>query len=120
MERHAGAIVEKVIRSSGISIAELARRVRVDRRSLYNWFEQKDLKIDAIARIGYVLGYDFGAEFPELQSLQKIVDNNKSRDAITNDLSEDSEYWKSKYIALLENYNELLTKQEVFSEESAA
>ena len=120
MEIHAGATVEKVVRNSGISIAELARRVRVDRRSLYNWFQQKDLKIDAIARIGYVLGYDFSAEFPELQSLQQILNNNKSGYSITSDLSEDSEYWKSKYIALMEKYNSLLTKQEVFSEESAA
>lgn len=120
MEIHAGSVVEKVVRSSGISIAELARRVKVDRRSLYNWFEQKDLKLEAIARIGYVLGYDFSMEFPELKSVQKMLEVNRLEDSNDGGYFDDTEYWKQKYVTLLEKYNELLSKRMLLAEESAA
>ena len=120
MEIHAGAVVEKIVRSSGISIAELARRVQVDRRSLYNWFEQKNLRLEAIAKIGYVLGYDFSTEFPDLKHLQKIQALDQDEANNTNDRFDDTAYWKSKYVTLLEKYNELLSKQMVLAEESAA
>jgi lambda repressor-like predicted transcriptional regulator len=120
MDTHAGAILEKVVRNSGISIAELARRVRVDRRSLYNWFEQKKLKYEVVAKVGYVLGYDFSKEFPEFRFQAPLMEKNNISFGIKDETSEESEYWKSKYISLLEKYSELLSRQEVLSEESAA
>ncbi len=112
MELHTGAIVERVVRRSGVSITELARRTSVNRRSVYNWFNQKRLKLDVICKIGNVLGHDFSLEFPNYfpksdsgsgkKSLSIAIDDNNASESVY--------YWMNKYIALLEKYNELLVK----------
>lgn len=111
MNAHHGQIIEKVIRRNGYSISELARLTKVNRRSVYNWFNQRNLKSDIIYRIGSVLNYDFSNEFPDLfinaHSGEPIPVIKANFDAIDgrNDL-----YWKDKYIQLLEKYNDLLIK----------
>jgi len=52
MDKHYGQIVELIIRKKGYSISELARLSYVNRRSVYNWFNQKYLKPEIIYRIG--------------------------------------------------------------------
>lgn len=121
MRYHAGAIVEKAVRRSGISIAELARRINVNRRSLYNWFDQEILGVETICKIGYVISYDFSTDFPDLQLAEKYQQlRAMSGQAETANTQEAINYWKNKYIHILEKYNELLSKQGVFSEEHAA
>ena len=111
MELHTGAIVERVVRRSGVSITELARRTHVNRRSVYNWFNQKRLKLDIICKIGCVLGHDFSIEFPnffpkdEFTQMKRLME---TREEAEN--SESVYFWMNKYIALLEKYNELLLK----------
>lgn len=108
MEQDAGAIVEKIVRRSGISIAELARRINVDRRSIYYWFKQESLNADIIYKVGRALDYDFSTEFPNLIK-NHTVDSHFSINGSADD-AESVQYWKHKYIALLEKYNELLVQ----------
>lgn len=121
MEYHLGANVEKVVRRSGISIAELARRVKVNRRSIYNWFDQKHLSIETVAKIGYAIGHDFSTDFPELFSQYRLAESQKqSTQAVEANITDSIAFWKTKYILLLEKYNELLVSKKEFSEENAA
>jgi len=123
MAQFTGAIVEKVVRRSGISIAELARRVDINRRSIYNWFEQESLSIDIICKIGNALDYDFSADFPELFANHNLS-SISNRNAQQREAEVTLNYWKNKYISLLEKYNELLQvekiKKNAVSKESAA
>ena len=104
-----GEIVELVIRRNNLSISELSRRLHVSRRSVYNWFDQTDLSLDVICKIGEVLDYDFSLEFPDLFNRRKL----KSID-MTHELQEETQqnsvnYWRNKYISLLEKHNEILS-----------
>ena len=110
MEQDAGTIVEKIVRRSGISIAELARRIHVDRRSIYYWFKQDNLNPDIIYRIGKALNYDFSTEIPSLaDSLKPSPAPVESKHIVSDDNNNNNiVYWKNKYIDLLEKYNELL------------
>ena len=112
MESNAGQIVERVVRRNKVSISELARRLHVNRRSVYNWFDQKTLKIDIICKIGHVLNHDFSVDFPEafgergfglMENLIESVNDSEHRHPSS------VHYWMVKYIALLEKYNELLS-----------
>ena len=109
---NAGQIVERVVRRNKVSISELARRMRVNRRSVYNWFDQKTLKIDIICRIGHVLNYDFSADFPEAFGERGIVLEKVSDEMDDNGHKHPNSvhYWMVKYIALLEKYNSLLSQ----------
>ncbi|QNL52490.1 helix-turn-helix transcriptional regulator [Olivibacter sp. SDN3] len=113
MNKHYGEIVEKVVRRNGYSISELARLANVNRRSIYNWFGQQKLKPEIIYKVGCALKYDFSSEFPELfssEDFQKAFINSKPvpTDGLINEI-ERINYWKDKYVDLLEEYNQLLS-----------
>ncbi|QNL51697.1 hypothetical protein H8S90_09045 [Olivibacter sp. SDN3] len=114
MDKHYGEIIEKVMRRNGYSISEAARTMKVNRRSVYNWFDQPKLKDNLIFKIGCALRYDFSKEFPELfttEDFQKAFSNTQVKRTNVVDELEKTNYWKDKYISLLEKYNAMLTYQ---------
>jgi plasmid maintenance system antidote protein VapI len=118
MEKHAGEIVEMAIRRSDISIAEVARRLSVTRRSVYYWFNKKVLCISVIYKIGQVINIDFSNDF-HMPSGNANTSYQLSADA-DNPVSSDAIFWKNKYIKVLEQYTELLQQQTVMKEDKAA
>ncbi|WP_295719169.1 hypothetical protein [Mucilaginibacter sp.] len=115
MELHHGQIIEKVIRREGYSISEVARFTKVNRRSVYYWFNQQFLKAEIIYKIGMCLKHDFSVEFPHLfksDDFKKMSAEVKFVNAGSEVINEPqgSAYWKDKYLELLENYNELLIR----------
>lgn len=105
---HRGEIIEKAVRQSGMSIAEVARRLGKSRRHVYNLFEDPNISLDVILQISKIIHYDFTGEFPELK--------NKHTTQMVNDMDatyekyKDTVDWKDKYLQLLEKYNALLEK----------
>ncbi|WP_134089237.1 helix-turn-helix domain containing protein [Olivibacter sp. XZL3] len=114
MNKHYGEIIERTIRRNGYSISELARMMEVNRRSIYNWFSQAKLKADIIFKIGCVLKHDFSNEFPELfssEEFQQAFNSGKFTATPQIEEIEKINYWKDKYISLLEEYNQILADQ---------
>ncbi|RVU02454.1 XRE family transcriptional regulator [Mucilaginibacter limnophilus] len=112
MEKHHGKIIEYRIRKNGYSISDLARCTQVNRRSVYNWFTQKNLKASIIYRVGCVLRHDFSEEFPELFTHDDFKQIYQVRQPFTQRANEplfdETERWKNKYLNLLEKYNDTL------------
>lgn len=102
-----GEIVEHVIRRNNISISELSRRLHVSRRSIYNWFTQKNLSYDTIREIGEALDYDFSTDFPDKfnNGRKNPSMNGYQTDLNFDDYQNSANYWRNKYINLLEKYN---------------
>lgn len=115
MDKHQGQILEYIVRKNGYSITNLARDTNVNRRSIYNWFNQKQLKSDIIFNIGCILRHDFSKEFPELFKSDdfKIIFKSGSMDVIntTDTYKNASTIYKDKYLSLLEKYHELLLNE---------
>jgi len=112
MDKHYGEIIERTIRRNGYSISELARLMKVNRRSIYNWFNQPKFKPDIIFKIGCALKHDFSNEFPELFSTEEFQNAFSNHKLLNSELlfeeREKINYWKDKYINLLEEYNQIL------------
>jgi predicted transcriptional regulator len=106
MEIHMGQLLEKVIRKKGLNISKLAKAVGVDRRSMYNWFTEPQLKPGVLERIAEVIDHDFSADVP------KASIKNPELVAASKELRDD-EYWKDKYIDLLERYSDLLKRKPI-------
>jgi predicted transcriptional regulator len=102
---HHGQIVEKVIRRNGHSISEIARVTGVNRRSVYNWFNQRILKEDIVVRLGRAIHHDFSSMIPDLKLT--TTDFNPTVQTVNSQPDEES-IWKDRYIELLERYNALL------------
>lgn len=122
MNTHQGQIVEYIVRKNGYNISSLAKELDVNRRSMYNWFNQKELKWDVIRRIGLAIRHDFSKEFPLLFTSEDFEAIYTLRSSIPNyDKIDADNHWKSKYLNLLEKYNtELLNKTKRLDQCSAS
>lgn len=109
MITHHGHVVEKVIRRDGHSISDISRLLSVNRRSIYNWFDQPKLRPEIIYRIGCVIEHDFSIELPDVFSPNDFKFNAEVKEdviATGNDKPlKDDAYWKEKYYSLLERYD---------------
>lgn len=116
LNKHAGSVVESIIRKQGHNISKLARYMKISRCTLYNWFEQGTLPFDVLVKIGSYINYDFSADFPEIFGLNagsnKKPDLQMSQSQLIE--NEDIDHWMRKYIHLLEKYNECLLHKNDF------
>ena len=104
--QHRGEIVKKAIDESGYKKAQLARFLKIERKTLYNYFDRADLAIDTILKIGKIIHYDFSDEIKELRTIKTVVEERAEQLYP----AQNAEFWKNKYLILLEEYNTLLKK----------
>ena len=105
--QHRGEIVEKAVRQSGMSLTQLTKRLGKSRRWIYNAFENPGLSLDLIHEIGKIIHHDFSTEIIDLRTPRQHVQDGAELDY--QQMPENSiEFWKNKYLILLEKYNALL------------
>ena len=75
---------------------------------MYLMFENSNLSLDIVLQIGKIIHYDFTDEIKEFNPSQKVLEKS-SLDSKKEESN--AEYWKNKYLKLLEEYNELLKKE---------
>jgi len=115
MSKHYGQTLERIVRRNNYSISELARLAKVNRRSVYNWFNQENLRAEIILKVGCALRYDFSSEFPELFSPDDFRRAFQQKGSVLTERLEEEKkeihYWKDKYLSLLEEYNKALMRR---------
>jgi predicted transcriptional regulator len=102
--QHRGEIIEKAVRESGLSISELARRMKKSRRTIYNLFENPNVSIDEVLHIGKIIHHDFNYVYTDMSKNISTVGEPEAT------YGETTAYWKDRYIKLLEKYNALLER----------
>ena len=120
---HMGEILERIVRRDRMGISELARRLNVSGRTMYNWFETERISVEVIRRIGFVIGHDFSVEFPdEFAKKSDFADGESFIDAsgVTEQPATVVYYWMDKYIKLLEKFNSVLSHDGKFKGEGPA
>jgi predicted transcriptional regulator len=98
--QHRGEIIKKAIYNSGISITVLAYKLGKSRRWVYQMFDSCNVSLDMVIKIGNLIHHDFSIEINELKN---VIANNDLTENYQN-----ADYWKNKYLKLLEEYNDLL------------
>lgn len=108
--QHKGEIIAKAVRESGFSITRLAKGMGKSRRWAYQIFESQTVPVDYILAIGKIIHHDFSEEIQELKAYKVNIANQITSDrqlSFGSDKDE-LEYWKNKYLVILEKYNDLL------------
>lgn len=103
--QHRGEIIRKAVYSSGYTITEIAKCLGKSRKWMYLMFENSNVSLDILLEIGKIIHYDFTDEIKEFNPSQKVLEKSPL-DSKKED--NDAEYWKNKYLRLLEEYNDLL------------
>ena len=121
---HQGEILQEAIKNSGISITRIVEEMGITRPTIYRKFKEETVDYSFVTRVGEIINHDFSNDFTSLQqsSLSFVTSSVKTivtsgvTPRVTVAQNTDSDPSKqlfalqSKYIALLEAYNELLLK----------
>jgi AcrR family transcriptional regulator len=121
---HQGEIVQEAIKSSGISITRIVEELGITRPTIYRKFKDDTLDTSFVKRIGEIIGHDFAQDFtmpeqstlpfvtqaPRVSVTPSVTPRVTPAQTVDNDLSRQLITLQTKYIALLEAYNELLLK----------
>lgn len=106
--KHRGEIVKEAVYKSGFSITELAKRLGKSRRWVYLMFENNSVSLDVILQIGNIIHHNFTKEIEDFYTIKNVF----NQPFFDNDIQDVSgEYWKNKYLELLEEYNALLKEK---------
>ena len=105
--QHRGEILKEAIYKSGIPITEIAKRMGKSRRWMYLMFENSTVSLDIVLQIGKIIHHDFSYSIKELTTSLKV---NESPTAYEKE-EISADYWKNKYLKLLEEYNVMLKQR---------
>jgi len=121
---HQGQILQEAIKNSGISITRIVDELGITRPTIYRKFKEDTLDYAFVTRVGDIIGHDFSNDFTSLQQaalpfvtsiaavtpLQSVISKNTPLQQSEPDCVKQLMALQTKYISLLESYNELLLK----------
>ena len=121
---HQGEILQEAIKNSGISITRIVEELRITRPTIYRKFKEETLDYSFVKKIGEIINHDFSQNFTNEQQssvafvtlpVQSTVTNHVTQRVVSlpsveSDTTKQLLTLQTKYIALLEAYNELLLK----------
>lgn len=108
---HMGQTLELILRKNELNLTELANEVGVDRRTFYYWFKKEVLKESTINRISRVINSDVLHNSIRTNLLEPCF----SHTTEVLETKSNDDYWKDKYVHLLERYTILLKTEKPFS-----
>jgi hypothetical protein len=121
---HQGEILQEAIKNSGISITRIVDELGITRPTIYRKFKEDTIDYSFVKKVGDIINRDFSHDFTSTQQSALPFVTNAIRPVVTNtvtprvtsvqpadiDLPKQLLNLQTKYIALLEAYNELLLK----------
>ena len=121
---HQGEILQDAIKNSGISITHIVEEMGITRPTMYRKFKERELDYAFVTKVGEIISHDFSQDFTAVQQsalpfvtpAAKVSAANTVTQRVTvaqnaeSDLASQLLALQTKYIALLESYNELLLK----------
>ncbi len=108
--QHKGEILKNAVLKRVNNITALAKQVGYDRASLYRHFADDNLDDGIILKYAQALKYNFNYEFPELTQFTNVLQEpiTEYKPMTVSEALKESDYWRGKYIDLLEKHNQML------------
>ena len=121
---HQGEILQEAIKSSGISITRIVDDLGITRPTIYRKFKEEAIDYGFVKKVGDIINHNFSQDFTTVQQSSIPFVTPVTRSIVTSSVTSrvtpvqniDSDPLKqlsllqTKYISLLEAYNELLVK----------
>jgi hypothetical protein len=101
---HRGELLKKAVDTSEIRITVLVKRMGISRGTYYNHIESPDLSFELLDQYGKILNHDFRDDLLEMKKF--VVEETEpeySRPKNMKDALEQIDFWRNKYIKLLES-----------------
>lgn len=101
---HRGELLKEAVENSEVKITVLAKRMNISRGTYYNHISNRNLSFELLDQYGKILNHDFREDLPEMKALfpeEQQPEYNTPKNM--KEALEQIDYWKNKYIKLLEN-----------------
>jgi len=109
---HRGHILKDAVEATRFKKGDIAAKAGYTRSSYYKHILDAELPYHILAAYGKALKIDFTDELPEMPKyLIEEKDTLYTKGMTIEDLLKQVEYWKDKYIELLEKYNRLIEEK---------
>jgi hypothetical protein len=109
---HRGHILKDAVEATRFKKEEIAAKAGYTRSSYYKHIQDAELPYHILASYGKALKIDFTDELPEMPKyIIEEQDTVYTQGMTIGDLQKQIEYWKDKYIELLEKYNKLIEEK---------
>ena len=109
---HRGEALQAAISNSDLTIKQITTRARFSRSSYYNHIADPNLPFEVLIKYGKVIKHDFTQEIPGMEKYQFSDEITPRPQPKTFDEAiADRDYWRDKYIALLERYNNVIEQK---------
>ncbi|HEU4472865.1 MAG TPA: hypothetical protein VFR58_17345 [Flavisolibacter sp.] len=106
---HRGQLLEDVVKASGIKKEKVALKAGYQRTSYYKHIKEPELPYHILAAYGKAIKYDFTELFPEMPKyLFQEPEEAYNKELTLDEARSQIDYWKNKYIELLEQFNKLV------------
>lgn len=119
-----GEILQEAIKNSGISITKIVEELGITRPTIYRKFKDDTLDYAFVKRVGDIIGHDFSQDFTTLQQVSlpfvtpsvstphatPVTSRSVTASVPDVDCTKQLLALQTKYISLLEAYNELLLR----------
>jgi hypothetical protein len=102
---HMGKLLERAVKRSSLTTLEVAEVLKINRRTLYNLFNQIVIREDTVSLINQALLSKVVVENKVFT--EKIEASNTDNKEASDDMDTNSD-WKNKYIHLIKNYSEMI------------
>ncbi len=105
--QHRGELLKEAIKDSGVPLTRIVKKLNKSRRWLYNQFLLPDVPLDILIEIGRIIHVDFSNKVQQLKpdSKNSFLFLDGSEEGYGNN---SAQFWKDKYMALLEEYTNVL------------
>jgi hypothetical protein len=103
---HRGQVLLAAIGATRLSKEEVAKKAGYSRSSYYKHIEDPDLEFHILIAYGRAIKHDFTEEFPDMPKY--VVEDppeNYSKVPTLEEALQQRDFWKDKYLELLEKYN---------------
>lgn len=106
---HRGQLLEDAVKASRIKKEEVASRAGYQRASYYKHIKEPALPYHILTAYGKAIKHDFTEYLPDMPKyMLEEPDSQYNQPASLEDARQQIDYWKTKYIELLERFNALV------------
>jgi len=106
---HRGEVLQGAVRKHKLKITQVVKKLGISRGTFYNHVEDPNLPFEILERYGKALGYDFTADIPEMAKYTLEEPSEVyGQPSTLEEAIKLGEYWKNKYIVLLEKHQRLI------------
>jgi hypothetical protein len=112
MKPDRGRILAIAVEGTGLNKEEVAAKAGYSRSAYYKHIENPDLEYHILTAYGKAMKFDFTEQLPEMPKyVLSDPEETYGKPVSVEEALRQRDYWKDKYIELLEKYNRLIEEK---------